>query len=208
MAFEKLAVVEPVACVINSINNANVEFGDDVLVIGGGTMGMLHVMLAHMKGANVILSEPVEERRKKALELGANAVIDPTKVDVAEEVKRLTDGLGAKIVFNTTAIPAIALQALDCTAKCGTMVMFSSLHPNKPVEINLGAILLHRKILLAAQNWEQFKTFWQAVKMLNRGVFDPTPIIEDIYDYHDFDQAMACAMRPDTYKVVLKITVN
>ena len=44
------------------------------------------------------------------------------------------------------------------------------------------------------------------MKMLNRGVFDPTPIIEDIYDYHDFDQAMACAMRPDTYKVVLKIT--
>ena len=73
--------------------NANVEFGDDVLVIGGGTMGMLHVMLAHMKGANVILSEPVEERRKKALELGANAVIDPTKVDCgrrSEEVDRRT----------------------------------------------------------------------------------------------------------------------
>lgn len=48
--FEKLAVVEPVACVINSINNANVEFGDDVLVIGGGTMGMLHVMLAAYEG--------------------------------------------------------------------------------------------------------------------------------------------------------------
>ena len=203
--FEKLAVVEPVACVINSINNANVEFGDDVLVIGGGTMGMLHVMLAHMKGANVILSEPVEERRKKALELGANAVIDPTKVDVAEEVKRLTDGLGAKIVFNTTAIPAIALQALDCTAKCGTMVMFSSLHPNKPVEINLGAIHSTQKNITGAQNGT-VKTFWQAVKMLNRGVFDPTPIIEDVYDYHDFNQAMACAMRPDTYKVVLKIT--
>lgn len=203
--FEKLAIVEPIACVINSINNANVEFGDDVLVVGGGTMGMLHVMLAHMKGANVILSEPMEERRKKALELGANAVIDPTKGDVVEEVKKLTDGLGAKIVFNTTAIPTIALQALDCTAKCGTMVMFSSLHPNKPVEINLGAIHSTQVNITGAQNGT-VKTFWQAVKMLNRGVFDPTPIIEDIYDYHDFDQAMACAMRPDTYKVVLKIT--
>ena len=146
-----------------------------------------------------------ERTGKKALELGANAVIDPTKVDVAEEVKRLTDGLGAKIVFNTTAIPAIALQALDCTAKCGTMVMFSSLHPNKPVEINLGAIHSTQKNITGAQNGT-VKTFWQAVKMLNRGVFDPTPIIEDVYDYHDFDQAMACAMRPDTYKVVLKIT--
>ena len=179
--------------------------GKDVLVIGGGTMGMLHVMLAHMKGANVILSEPVEERRKKALELGANAVIDPTKVDVAEEVKRLTDGLGAKIVFNTTAIPAIALQALDCTAKCGTMVMFSSLHPNKPVEINLGAIHSTQKNITGAQNGT-VKTFWQAVQIMNKGVFDPTPLIEAVYDYNDFDEAMACAMRPDTYKVVLKIT--
>ena len=166
---------------------------------------MLHVMLAHMRGANVILSEPMKERRKKALELGANMVIDPMNCDLVKTVKEATDGLGAKVVFDTTAIPALALQALECTAVCGTLVMFSSLHPNDPVEINLGLIHSSQKNITGAQNGS-VKTFWQAVQLLNKGIFDPEPIIEGIYDYHDFDKAMECAMRGDTYKVVLKIT--
>lgn len=203
--FEYLALVEPMACALNSINRCDVEFGDDVLVIGGGTMGMLHVMLAHLRGARVILSEPMEERRNKALKLGADIVIDPIHTNVVEEIKKITGGMGAKVVFNTTAIPALASQAIDCTAICGTVVMFSSLHPNKPVEVNLGAIHSTQKNITGAQNGS-IKTFWQAVEMLNKGLFDPSPLIEAVYDYHDFDQAMACAMRPDTYKVVLKIT--
>lgn len=166
--YEQLAMVEPIACVLNSINRCSIEFGDDVLVIGGGTMGMLHVMLAHMRGARVILSEPMEARRKKALELGASIVI-------------------------------------DSTAACGTVVMFSSLHPNQPLEVDLGAIHSTQKNITGAQNGS-VKTFWQAVQLLNKGLFDPTPVTEAIYDYHDFDEAMACAMRPDTYKVILNIT--
>ena len=204
VSYEKLALTEPIACVLNSINKSNVEFGDDVLVIGGGTMGMLHVMLAHLRGARVILSEPMKERRDKALELGANDVIDPMNTDAVAEVKKLTGGMGAKVVFDTTAVPALALQAIECTAKCGTVVMFSSLHPNKPVEVNLGAIHSTQVNITGAQNGS-VKTFWQAVQIMNKGVFDPTPLIEAVYDYNDFDEAMACAMRPGTYKVVLKM---
>lgn len=64
-SFEKMAFTEPLACVVNSINRTNIQFGDDVAVIGGGTMGLLHVILAKMKGARVILSEPLKERREK-----------------------------------------------------------------------------------------------------------------------------------------------
>lgn len=137
-------------------------------------MGMLHVMLAHLRGARVILSEPMKERRDKALELGANDVIDPMNTDAVAEVKKLTGGMGAKVVFDTTAVPALALQAIECTAKCGTVVMFSSLHPNKPVEVNLGAIHSTQVNITGAPEWF-CKTFWQAVQILNKGVFDPTP---------------------------------
>lgn len=204
VAYEKLAMVEPIACVLNSINQCNIEFGDDVLVIGGGTMGMLHVMLAQIKGARVILSEPMEERRKKALELGANIVIDPINEDVVERVKDITNNLGAKVVFNTTAIPKLALQAIDCAAVCGTIVMFSSLHPNLPVEVNLGAIHSTQKRIIGSQNGS-IKTFWQAVQLLNKGLFDPEPLIEKIYSYKEFDEAIHTAMKPDTYKVILNM---
>ncbi len=203
--YEKLAMVEPIACVLNSVNKCDIEFGDDVLVIGGGTMGMLHVMLAHMRGARVILSEPMKKRREKALELGASIVIDPMSCDVVKKIREITGGIGARIVFDTTAVPELALQAIDSTAVCGTVVMFSSLHPNKPIGVDLGAIHSTQKNITGAQNGS-VKTFWQAVQLLNKGLLDPAPIIEAVYDYHDFEKAMACAMQPDTYKVILNIT--
>ena len=61
------------------------------------------------------------------------------------------------------------------------------------------------KIITGAQNGS-IETFRQAVALLNKGLFDPSPLIEGVYNYQDFDKAMECAMRPDTYKVVIKIT--
>ena len=80
-------------------------------------------MLAQKRGARVILSEPMEERRNKALQLGASIAIDPMSCDVVEKVREITGGLGAKVVFDTTAVPALAAQAIDCAAVCGTIVM-------------------------------------------------------------------------------------
>ena len=85
--FEKMAFTEPVACVINSINRTDIKFGDDVVVIGGGTMGLLHVMLLRQRGARVILSEPLAERREKALSLGCSNVIDPMAGDAGESAR-------------------------------------------------------------------------------------------------------------------------
>lgn len=202
-SFEKMAFTEPLACVINSIHRTNIELGDDVVVIGGGTMGLLHVMVAKLKGARVIVSEPLEERREKALKLGASDVIDPMNSNAVEEVLKLTSGRGASVVFNTTASPALMAQALEMTSACGTCVAFSSMHPNKPVPVDAGAMHSLQKTMTGAVS-PTIKAFYQAYELIDKNLLDPTVLTEQIFDYTDFDNAMACAMRPDTYKVILK----
>ena len=59
-----------------------------------------------IEGARVIVSEPLEERRQKAIELGASAAIDPMNTNAVEEVLKLTNGRGAAVVYNTTATDA------------------------------------------------------------------------------------------------------
>ncbi len=178
---------------------------NDVRVIGAGPMGFLHVLLVQLKGVRVTVSEPKADRRENALAHGAAYAIDPSTQDLVTEVMKLTDGLGVKTVFCATPNPEPAGDAIACCMPSGTVVMFSSLHPNTPVEVNLGHIHSTQKNITGALNGS-FKTFWQAIQLLNKGIFDPSPFIEDIYDYHDFDEAMACAMRDDTYKVVIRIT--
>ncbi|MDD3184486.1 MAG: alcohol dehydrogenase catalytic domain-containing protein [Anaerostipes sp.] len=202
-SFEKMAFTEPLACVVNSMERVSLKYGDDVVVIGGGTMGLLHVILAKLKGARVILSEPLKERREKAVSLGCDDVIDPLAGDAVEAVKNLTQGRGGIAVFNTTAIPAIAAQAVDMTAPTGTTVMFSSIHPNEPVPVNMGAIHSYQKTITGAVS-PTVSSFHQAVELIGKDIVDPTVFTGAIFDYEEFGQAIELAAKPDTYKVILK----
>lgn len=202
-SFEKMAFTEPLACVVNSIERTTIKFGDDVVVIGGGTMGLLHVQLAKMKGARVILSEPLAERREKALSLGCDDVIDPITDDAVKKVQKLTEGRGAMVVFNTTAIPTIAAQAVEMTAPTGMAVMFSSIHPNEPVPVNMGAVHSFQKTITGAVS-PTVSSFHQSVQLIGKGIVDPTVFIEAVIDYQDFGEAITLASRSDTYKVILK----
>lgn len=199
--FERMAFTEPLACVVNSVNRADIRFGDDVLVIGGGTMGLLHVMLAKLKGARVILSEPQFARRDKALNLGCDIAVEPK--NLRAELDALTDGRGADVVFNTTAIPAVAKEAVELTAAGGKVNMFSSIHPNKPVEVDMGKVHSWQKTIFGTAN-SAVSDYDQAVLLIGKKIFDPSPLIEKIFPFADFGEAIETASRPDTYKVILQ----
>lgn len=201
--FEAMAFTEPLACVVNSVTRAHLRLGDDVLVIGGGTMGMLHVLLAQKEGARVILSEPRADRRQKALELGAAYAFDPTTEDLPQKIAELTDGRGADVVFNTTAIPALAKTAVELTAPGGTVIMFSSIHPNKPVEVDMGKVHSFQKTITGSVS-PTISAYHQAVLLIGKKILSPLPLLEEIFPYEEFGKAMETAMRPDTYKVMLK----
>lgn len=75
---ELAALAEPLACCLHGIDRAGIRPGENVLVIGGGTIGQIMLQLARLAGAaKVLLSEPVEKRRALAVQLGADAAIDP-----------------------------------------------------------------------------------------------------------------------------------
>ena len=200
--FDDMAFTEPLACVINSIEMTNLRYGDDVLVIGGGTMGLLHVMAAQLKGVRVILSEPLAERREKAIQLGATAVIDPVRESLQDRITELTEGRGADVVFNTTALPQIAADAVRATAPGGTVVMFSSIHPNTLVPVDMGRVHSFQQKIVGAVS-PSISSYHQAVLLIGKKILSPAPLLEAVFDYRDFGQAMETAMRPDTYKVLL-----
>ncbi|BDR57716.1 hypothetical protein XA3_01570 [Xylocopilactobacillus apicola] len=114
--FIEMAFTEPLGCVINSVERAHLKLGQDVLIIGGGVMGLLHVLVAKLQGVRVLVSEPNEHRRHLAQKLGADVVFNPMAGDAVEFVKEETGGSGADVVFNTTANPKIAIDAINFTA--------------------------------------------------------------------------------------------
>ena len=95
--------------------------GQSALVFGGGPIGAVTVQCLKAMGAGqIIVAEVAEPRKRKALEIGADAVIDPTEEDVVARVRELTGGEGADHSFDAAGIQATLQGALHATRKGGT----------------------------------------------------------------------------------------
>ena len=118
------ALSEPAACCLAGLETVDIPRGATVLVIGGGVMGLLTMMLARRRGARrLILSDPIEERRRIAGRLGATIVVDPTREHLRDRVMKLTQDRGADLVCEAVGKPELVGEAISLTKPTGTMLM-------------------------------------------------------------------------------------
>lgn len=101
-----------------------IKTGDTVLVhAGAGGTGLLLTQMAKMLGAQVFTTVSTEEKAQLSREAGADETILYTQVDFAAEVKRLTDGAGLPVVYDSVGKSTFE-QSLACLKPRGTMVLF------------------------------------------------------------------------------------
>ena len=201
--YEQAVFVEPFACVINSIENGNIKLGDDVVVIGGGVMGVLHVIVAKLSGARVILSEPDKKRQEMALKYGCDFVINPNEIDIIEEVKRLTNGEGADVVFDTVPMAKVAKTAISMIKQTGRCVYYSSIHPDEPIDVSPNYIH-NTEIILTGSKSPSIKAFDTSARLISKMLVDLRPLLTESYSMEEADTAFERALSTDTYRVMVK----
>lgn len=121
-----------VACVVGCavqtgvgavLNTAGVEPGATVLIQGLGGIGLSTVQGTRIAGAAlVIASDPVEERRKAALEMGATHVVDPLNDDLAARVMELTGSIGVDYAFETAGVARLIESCIALTRRGGMTI--------------------------------------------------------------------------------------
>jgi len=98
--------------------------GDTCLVhAAAGGVGLLLCQIARMRGARVIGTVSTEEKAKLAREAGASDVILYTKQDFEAEVKRLTDGKGLQVVYDSVGQTTFD-KGFNCLAPRGMMALY------------------------------------------------------------------------------------
>jgi L-iditol 2-dehydrogenase len=124
MSPEVCAFVEPVSCAVHGIDKARISPGDTVVILGGGTIGLIMLQLAQNSGAAVcIIVEPLEHKRRTAQELGASVVLDPAEGDVSESIQRVAPE-GADVVIECVGKPSTAELAIRLARRGGTVEFF------------------------------------------------------------------------------------
>lgn len=196
------SLTEPLSCVVHSVETAEVELGDYVLIVGAGIMGMFHLLLAQKKGAITIVSDPDEERLLMAKQLGANFVVNPKKEDLKKRVMQYTEGLNAQVIFNTTPITGLIPGLLECLSNTGTMILYSSYYPDEPVEIKFDHIHKVGQKIKGTANSNK-RDFIRASRLISQGIIDVKPFLTNIYPLSKIDQAFEEAVRTSAFRVVV-----
>jgi len=199
------SLTEPLSCVIHSINSADIQLGDFVLVVGCGIMGMFHVLLAQKKGATVIASDMNEERLALAKELGATYVINPQKEDQVKKVMELTDDLGADVIFDTTPIAKVVKGLIPCLSNLGKLVLYSSFYPDTPVGLSMDSLHKKAQKIIGTAN-SNSKDYTIASRLISNGVIDVEPFINEVYPFDQAKAAFESAIKADKYRVVIDFT--
>lgn len=126
LPLDKAALVEPISVALHSLRVGGFEIGQTAVVAGAGPIGMGTIECLRAAGARkIIVVQRKSVRQQYALEAGADVVLDPNEVDVVSEIRRLTDGKGADIAFETTSAEQCYNLLLQSLRFAGTMVVTS-----------------------------------------------------------------------------------
>jgi threonine dehydrogenase-like Zn-dependent dehydrogenase len=165
------ALFEPLACVVGSAKRAPVQPGDNVVVIGGGPMGLLFALVYRSMGAGrVIVLDVAPYRLEFAHEMGMEA-INVTQVDVTAEVKHST-GLGADLVVD--AVGNQLGQAIKL-ARRGAQIVLFGLRPHDNLAVNQYTIT--RNDLTVHGTFVGLHPFAQTIQLLESRRIQPSVLV-------------------------------
>jgi L-iditol 2-dehydrogenase len=176
VSFAEASVAEPLACVLNGQALARVGRGDDVVVMGAGPIGCLHVRLARARGAaRVFLVDVNPQRLAMAADLvHPDAAIDTDPVD---QVLKLTGGRGADVVITAAAAGAAQEQAVLMAARQARISFFGGLPKDDPF-IRLDSNLVHyRELTIVGANGSSPAHNAEALRLIAEGAVPVADLI-------------------------------
>lgn len=122
LSIQASAFIEPLSCAIHGIDKSALREGDTVVIIGGGTIGLLMLQLAKAAGASrTIVVEPLSRKRAIAETLAADVILDPK--DSVPAVFDLTR-IGADLVIECVGRPETMRASLSYARRGGTVLFF------------------------------------------------------------------------------------
>jgi L-iditol 2-dehydrogenase len=201
--FEVAALAEPLATVFSSLEMCSLKPSDIILIIGAGPIGLMHVVLSKMFGAQkIILSEVSEQRRDMARAFGADVIIDPVKDDLRKIVYDESFGRGADVVIIAAGSPKAQEESLELAATGGVINFFGTI-PKGQEKIAIDSNLIHyRNLKVLGMTGTSVLNFFRTMELLASGKINIENFISGKFALEDFKQAFEHAKLASSLKVL------
>ena len=183
LPFDQAAMIEPVSIAVHAVQRITIAATDTVVVVGSGMIGLLIVQALRWAGAKRIVAVDLAENRLTlARRLGATHTFNPSTSDVAAEVARLTEGLGADAAFEVVGLTPTVNLAIAVLKRSGSCVLVGNLSP-KTQDFPLQAVVT--KEITVTGTCSSAGEYPLCLDLIARGVIDVKPMIETVAPLED-----------------------
>lgn len=200
------ALIEPLAVGFHAANQGGAHAGQIAVVMGAGCIGLVSMMALKAEGVSkVYVVDVMQKRLDKAIELGADGIINGKEQDTVKKVMKLTDGIGCDIAIETAGTEITTRQAISFTKKGATIVLVGY---SKSGEMTLPMSFVLDKELTFKTVFRYRHIYQMAIDAVASGRVNLKGIVTDIFDFDDIQSAMDKSIedKANIVKAVIKIS--
>lgn len=202
MRMDHAALIEPVAVACHDVRMSELQEGEDVVVIGGGPIGVLVAMVARDAGGEVVISEVNPHRLAIAQKMGFET-INPADLDLKAEVEARTGGKGADVVFEVSGTQP-GVDAMTTVAATRGRIVMVAIHAQKP-QVDLFQFFWRELKLVGVRVYEP-EDYEKAISIIASGGVDADTFITDISPLSNIQDAFeALDSSPTAMKSLIQV---
>jgi L-iditol 2-dehydrogenase len=177
VGYEEGSLVEPLAVAMHAVSITPFGRRDDVVIVGGGPIGLLTLLAARRRGARTIfVTDRDAHRLDVARRLGADVAINVAEIDAVAAVMDATNGRGADAVLEAVGIGPTVAQSLAVARPGGQVTWVGNSAPEVPLPMQE---LVTRELTVRGA-YGYVDEFVGAVEALAEGQIDASSIIERV----------------------------
>lgn len=179
LSAQQLALIEPFSISNHALSRANVNVGDNLLIMGAGPIGLFALLKAKAIGANVAVADMLESRLVLAEEYGADLVINVKEKNLDDECKKFTDGNGFDVCVEACGAPETFLNCIDNSAHGANIILIGN---GKRETTFVHSVILKKELNIFGSRNAFTKDFEELIDLVKAEKVNPLKMISGIYD--------------------------
>jgi len=180
------ALIEPLVVGLTAAREAGAGLGQTAVILGSGCIGLVTLLALKSMGVeNITVIDLFDFRLNKARDLGTWQVINAKQQDAIAEVKRLYDGLGPDLVFESAGNVKAASQTVHMVRRGGTVMIIGNVTGETPINLQL---MTNKEITLKT-NFRYRNIYPTAIATVSSGRIHIGSIVSRLYPLSDTHQA-------------------
>lgn len=205
ISYDEAALIEPFACCIRGLNKISIKHGDNVAILGAGPTGVMHTLLARLRGANNIVVSDVNEFRLKFVEKYGVAAVNLNLEKLDDVINNNTESLGVDVTILATGSMKAFESSLRITRRGGKILLFGVPSVGSKCDLDLNSLYSNEQIIIPSYGASEIETN-QALSLMSDKSIDLLPLVTHRFQLRESDNAFKCAHEAVDAMKVLVVT--